>query len=169
MDIETRYRPPSVRELKADGYYMHFVSYEATDKIIAHLTTYGNPFAHYATIYLSTHSNSVVHPARTAVSLMAYGIHYTEQFGNRYDNVLYQAAVRFIRHMLAQIDDRYKTQLIKFKRKHFIALGNLFYEVLYKDAKMLCNRVRPIPYIVKEEDKWWLKQRERVLEDDIDD
>ena len=171
MNIETTYRPPSTKDLLRDGYYMRFVSYEATDKIIAHLTTYGNPFSPYAQIYLSTHSNSVVHPARMAVGLMAYGIHYPEQFGNKYDNVLYQSAVRFIRQMLAHIDDKHKGRSIQFRKKHFIALANLFYEVLYKDAKMLCNRVRPKPLpILDDKDKWWLIKKqviEQVVEDDI--
>lgn len=170
MNIETTYRPPSTKDLITDGYYMRYVSYEATDKIIAHLKSYGNPFSPYTQIYLLTHSNSIVHPCRMAVSIMAYGIHHPEQFGNKYDNVLYQSAVRFIRHMLAHIEARHKGRSLQFRKKHFIALANLFYEVLYKDALILCNRVRPKVHIVKEEDKWWLiKKRvvEQVVEDDI--
>ena len=165
--IETRYRAPLHPEIKSEGYWRQYVSYEATDEIISYLTTYGNPFQQIAQDYIDTHQGSIVHPTRLAVSLMAYGMANVEQFGGVYDNVIYQSAVRFIRYCLRQSKvckkSTYKFDgLVRFRAKHFVALGDMLYRVLEKDVKIVYNQVHPPK--IKQEDMWWTKKRDKVEE-----
>lgn len=172
--IETRYRAPLHPELKSEGYWRQYVSYEATNEIISYLTAYGNPFQQIAQDYLNTHQGSVVHPVRLAVSLMAYGKANVEQFGGVYDNVIYQAAVRFIRYCIRQSkickNSTYKFDgLVRFRAKHFMALGDVLYRVLEDDVTIVYNKVHPPK--IKEDDMWWNKKAVKVVEvvDSVED
>ena len=159
-NIEPSYRAPSARELIQDGYYNRYVTYDATNEIIAYLTSSRSIFKPYIDLYLKNNSNSIVHPTRMAISVIAYGTNNVHQFGNTLDNAIYQSAIRLIRHVFVALKRKglMPDRLVRFSNARFIELGNVIYSSCKIDIDMIAIRMSLtyIPY--KAEPTSWYKK-----------
>ena len=143
-NIETSYLAPKITELKELGYYQQYVSYDATNEMIAYLTSYGNPFSEITHKYLCHHSNSIVHPTRVAIAIYAYGLNNIQQFGNKLDNALYQSALNFYRHMIARVKKHEQIEgLQRYHMHEWMNLADAIYTNCKHDAESIANRSNP--------------------------
>jgi hypothetical protein len=157
-NIEPSYRPPLHRELKAEGLYSRWVSYEATDEIIAYMTSYGSPFNEITNTFLSNNKQSLAAPVRLAISVYAYGELYPQRFGNRLDNALYQSAIRLVR-CIAQDNKRHNSALpqVKFNNKQFSQLGDVIYSSCKLDVRLIIDKATNRTCLPDTSNGWYAK------------
>jgi hypothetical protein len=154
--LPSQYRAPKYPELKKLGYTQQFVSYKATNEIIAHLTSYAHPLAKEVNLYLSLNKNSLAHPVRASTALYAYGLDNINQFGGTLDSVLTQCSHRLISNILAKNIYHREHRRIIVPGKYILALNDIIYDVCRFDADMILRNLNATPYIPSP-DSWYVK------------
>ena len=144
-----KYLPPRKQELKELGYIRRFVTYEATDAIIANLTAPNNKLSFLAVSYINQYK-TIVNLVRHPIAVYAYGINNLSQFGNNLDNVLYQCSIILYRSLIKHYNTTSDNPPYKGKIPSSLikSMSDTFYNYAHQEASILATEIRnkSLPY-----------------------
>ena len=138
-----KYLPPLKSELRTLGYLRRYVSYGATDAIIANLTAPTNKLAYIAIDYYNQY-NTIVNVVRHPIGVFAYGINNLNQFGDSLENVVYQSALILYRRLIMHYNLKYPNNRYTkaIPNKLIQSLADTIYQHCYIDASIIATEIR---------------------------